>query len=458
MKYTPKDYTNNFTLNLVKKIPTPDVEYINQLAKEKRFSLGPAFTSAPRILQDLFALFKKEEDDLDQFDLKKYLFSREYMESDVIMRPLNQSENNYYRDTLLFLSRINFGETMGMTPMDKSLNVLMHLTHLSTKTNPAGDWKTTNNPKIKKVRIKDEDQLAEAIGEMATASYNSNGNIENVDPESLELSDNMTSCVRDYIGDITMSVANIYGYKKPSDVPINRRFLKDLKIKAYLENTEAMGTSKSRKKERNNQSNKRDTMRLEEYSQINKVKKSDMMMENFDDKFIKKEVTVSEKMKPKEYKQILVMLTDDSGSMGNLRKQTYVRAVLLNRLESVVDGKSELHFYSYVGHRYNHREVKDLKSAQALYKEIALRRPPGGGTNIGAVLQETIDEIHAKKGYHKPEIMIVCDGDDTVYPDDLDYKGVRINVVILGTKNNGLKQIAEETDGFYSFQKMYDRY
>jgi Mg-chelatase subunit ChlD len=458
MKYTPKDYTNGFTLNVTKKVPVPDIKYINKRAKEKKVSLGPAFTTAPKILQDLYALFKKEEEDLDDFDVKNYLMSRSYLESDVIMRSLNSSENSYYTDTVLFLLRIDFGDTVGITPMDKALNVLMHLTHLSTKTNPdkSGGWNCMNDPKVKNVKIQDEEQLASAIGEMSSSQYDENGSI--TPGGGSELSETMTSCIRDYIGDITMSVANIYGYKKPSDVPINRKFLKDIKIKSYLEDSEAMGTDVQRKKVRSNDSNERHTNRMEDYGQISKVNKTDLMMENFDDKFVKKEINVKEKMKPKQKKQILYMLTDDSASMANLRKQTYVRAVLMNRLESVVDGKSELHFYSYTGNRYNYREVKDLKQSQELYREIALRRPPGGGTNIGAVLQETIDEIANKQGYHDPEIMIVCDGDDKVNPSNLNYKGVRINVIILGTTNEDLKQIATDTNGFYSFQKLYDRY
>lgn len=267
----------------------------------------------------------------------------------------------------------------------------------------------------------------------------------------------MAKCVRDHLYDLSPSIANVYGVKKPSDVPINRKILGDIQIKAYLEDTVGMSTSLDSKKIKNNDSNEKKKFQMDNHNQITKVSKSSMMMENFDDKFIKKELAVKEKVKPEEKKQILYMLVDDSGSMSCKVKQTYVRAVLLNRLESVVDGKSELKFCLYESERYAFSEVKDKKSAQVLFKDMSLRRPRGGGTYIGNVLQETIDEIHAIPGYHDPEIMIVCDGDDHVDPGSIDYKGVRINVVLLGTTNKNLQQVATETGGFFTCEMLYNR-
>lgn len=460
------DRSNGFVLNLTNKVTMPDVDYINELAREKNFALGTSFKNPPRILEDLYYLFRKEQQDPDTFELNNHLFSQEYLETDVLFRPLTEGEKAYYNHTLLFLEKVDFSNIIGITPLDKALNVMMYLVHLSTKTNPGGNnpHDETNNPKQDRVDIKDEEQLAEAMKEMGQegptgddGGQGGSGAVRSPEDQGDEMPD-LAKCVRDHLYDLTPSIANVYGAKKPSDVPINRKILGDIKIKAYLENSVGMSTALDTKKVKNNDSNERKKFQMDNHNQITKIRKSAMMSETFDEKFIKKELDVNEKVKPEEKKQILYMLLDDSGSMRCKVKQTYVRAVLLNRLESVVDGKSELMFYLYESKRYNEMEVKDKKAAQKLYKDISLRRPGGGGTYIGHILQETIDEIHNKKGYHDPEIMIVCDGDDKVNPDDLKYKGVRINVVLLGTTNKDLERIAKETGGFFTCEKLYSRY
>lgn len=472
--------SNGFTVNLTNTITMPDVDYINDLARDKNFSLGVSFINPPKVMQDLYYLFTKENDDPETFQVENYLFSREYLEQDVLFRSLNEGEIAYYQNTLAFLNSIEYDMVLGITPMDKVLNVMMHMAHMSKVTNPdenpnANDSyeryrNSKSNPKPKKVKIEDEEQMAAVMKEMANTDFSGDGSDGSVSAQGNSrtsgsqqqqedhISKNITSCVRDHLSNISPAIANIYGAKKPSDVPINRKILGDIRIKAYLENSHGMGTHLDKKKERNNNSNTKEKRQMENHNQITKINKASMAMDTFDDKFVKKELSVKEKVKPKEKKQILYMLLDDSGSMCCLVKQTYVRAVLLNRLESVVQGKSELVFANYVSSRYNIKHVNDEKTSQEIYREISLRRPGGGGTYIGSVLQETIDEIHDKKDYHDPEIMIVCDGDDHVDASSLDYKGVRINVVILGTTNDGLKKVAEQSGGFFTYEKLYNRY
>jgi len=448
----------SFTVHLTNKSTLPDVDYINDLAVEKNFSLGRSFINPPKVLFDLYYLFQQENIDPLDFDVNKFLFSKEIIEDKIIKRPMNSSEASYYDYTLLFLEQIDYSNVLGITPLDKSLNVLMYLTHLTKELNSENkksNWDSENSVDGKNVTIPDEETLAnalqEASGGMGDETPGSAGE------QQSDLSTEMTKCVRDHLYDLSPSVAHVYGKNKPADVPINRRILNDIKVKAYLENTVGLETGKDTKKVKNNDSNEKNTFRMETVNEVTKVRKSQMMMENFDDKLVRKELNINTKVKPETKKQILYMLLDDSGSMGNISKQTYVRAVLLNRLEAVVEGNAELKFALYESQRYEFSDVKSTKDAQNLYKKISVRRPNGGGTYIGHILQETINEIHADTvtGYHDPEIMIVCDGDDHVDPDQLDYKDVRINVVLLGTENKGLKKVAEDTDGFYTCESMY---
>lgn len=463
-----------FTVNLTNKVTLPSVDYINDIAVEKNFSLGTSFIDPPKILSDLYYLFQKENEDPIAFDVNKYLFSSEYIEDNILKSKMDNSQRAYYNYTLLFLQQIDYSNVLGITPLDKSLNVLMYLTHLTDSLNDPnqqGDYGENNPAGAGNIEIGSEEQLAQAIQEMSEGVDGLAGDDGTVpaDPRWArggnggrhgQIRKEMTSCVRDHLYDLTPSIAHVYGKSKPADVPINKRILNDIKIKAYLEESVGLETALDSKKVRNNDSQEKETDRMQTTDEVTKVRKSHMMLENFDEKLVKKELNVQTKVKPKEKKQILYMLLDDSGSMGCLEKQTFVRAILLNRLVSVVDGKSELKFSLYESSRYEFSHVTNKKETQNLFKKISLRSPSGGGTHIGRILQETINEIHAdtKTGYHDPEIMIVCDGDDFVDPSKLDYKDVRINVVLLGCDNKNLRKVAEQSGGFFTMEKLYERY
>jgi len=443
---------NKFTLNLTSKVILPDLDYINELAEEKGFKFGRNFAETPTILEDLFFLFQQEHKDPLGFDAKKFLFSSEYIESDIIFGTMTDSQLAYYNYTLVFLSKIEYDSVLGITPLDKSLNVLLYLTHLSNKTNPNNSQHGVSNPNPGGLTIEDEEALAEAIKEMSEG-VDSNTPGRNNNQQGLKKE--MTKCIRDHLGDLSVEIAHIYGKNRPADVPINKEILNDIRVKAYLENTKGLSTSLESENKKNNDSEKRDNFHMENYDQIAKVSKTKMAMPNFDDKFIKKELIVKEKVKPEEKKQILYMLLDDSGSMTNETKQTYVRAVLLNRLEAVVKGNAELKFCLYESKRYNFMDIVDKKGAKKAFNMVSLRVPGGGGTNIGRVIQETIDEICKLEDYHDPEIMIVCDGDDKLHVEEVDLKGVKVNAVLLGRKNPDIEKLTKLSGGFYTVEALY---
>ena len=292
---------DNFTINLTNKTLLPDIDYINELAEEKGFVFGKNFINPPKILEDLFYLFTKENKDPLGFDIKNHLFPVDKIEDDVLFKPMTQSQAAYYNYTLIFLTEIEYDSVLGLTPMDKSLNVLMYLTHLSKKTNPQNN-STTNNPNPGDIEITDEDALAQAIEDASKGvDTMATGESEN----RQELSKEITKCVRDFLDDLSPEIVHIYGESRPADVKINTAILNDIKVKSYLENTRGMETADRREMKRNNDSSEAEKINMENHAQITKTNKQAMALPTFDDKFIKKELIVKEKVVPEIKKQIL---------------------------------------------------------------------------------------------------------------------------------------------------------
>jgi len=434
----------SFSVRLTNEINVPGMKHINELAMEKNINFSEAFTVAPDILKDLYYIFMKERDLGSDFVKSEHILSRKIIETQVLGRKLSSSENDYYRFNLNFLSKVNIEEILGFSPMDKALNVIMYATKLS-KENGRYDSVGTVNEEMDEV---DDISLNKSIKKFSNPESRS-------EEGSVELSNDLTSCVREFLSDLSPEILNIYGVNNKLDMPINLKIFKDIKIKAYLENKLGMEETKEMKVIEDASSKKKKHMNMTSVSDLSKVSKVKLAMPDFNIKLAKKELIVNKKVSPVTKKQMFTMLLDDSGSMQCVQKQTYVRAVLLNRLEPVVKGHATLVFYLYESGRYNKKTVNTAAECRALYEEICTRIPNGGGTNIGAVLQETVNEVCAIPGYHSPEIMIVCDGDDYIDPKEVDCKGVKINVVALGNSNQGLKQVAIDSTGWYTEERMY---
>lgn len=444
--------TKGFNLNLTNEIDLPDLSYINELAREKSFEFTGNFRSAPPIISDLFYLFEMEREEGLDFDVKNHLFSPKVIQEQILEREMTESERVYFKYTSDFLSGLNYTSCTGYSPMDKALNTIMYLTKLAedkqghdSTSDPKGTGKSNVTPESLESMMK---QMSKGVpGEEEEGQKDQSGKPLNKD---------ILSCVRDFLYDLTPGIANIMAAEKVTDVPINPRILKDMKIKSYLSDKLGMETELERSLVENNSSTKKRIKSMESHSQIMKTSKTQMIMPNFDDKLAKKELSIKQKVLPETRKQIVTFMLDDSGSMGDITKQSYVRATLLKYLEGVTAGKAKLNFYNFESQRYGYQEVKDLKGAQDLFRYISLRRPSGGGTNIGLILQQTIDEIAVDTAYHDPEIVIVNDGDDHVDPSSINTKGVKINAVMLGRDNPNLRKVCEESGGWATVEKLYE--
>jgi len=437
----------NYTVRLTNEIPFPSISFINELSREKNIRFDSSFSEAPDVLKDLFYLFSKERELEGAFVKSEHLLSRKVIQDKIIHRPMDKEESAYYLYTLNFLSKVKIEEIQGFSPMDKALNVMMYTSKLNPEEEDKYDPTGTTEAEETVITPK---SVAKSINHFSKPTEKKDADGEH------QLSNDLTSCVREFLGDLSPEIMSIYGAKTKLQMPIDLKILKDIKIKSYLESKLGMEETSEKKITEDQSSKEKKHMAITSMSDLSKVNKSKFAMPDFKSKLAKKEVFANKKVSPVNKKQMFTMLLDDSGSMSSKIKQSYVRAILLNRLEPVIKGHASLVFHFYESERYDKRVVNTAKECKALFDEICKRIPGGGGTHIGKVLQETVNESYDVPGYHNPEIMIVCDGDDHVDPDKIDFKGVKINVVALGRSNDGLKEVALKSGGFYTEEKMYN--
>lgn len=433
-------------IRITNEIPFPNIDYINQLASEKNFSFGATYSEAPAILKDLYYIFEKEKESPDpaNFDKRQHLLKKKIVEDKVMLRPLTNQETNEYYSSLAFIRDVDVQSVIGFSSLDRALNVIMFTTRLAVSA-------TETAPVKQEHSVIEESDLKKAVEKFKDPEKKSAQAEKGPD----HLSEDLTACIKEYYSGLSPEIISIYGAKNKLDMPVNKDIFRTIKVKAYMEDKLGLEESKEKRKVLDNRSKKKVFTNITEASDLATVSKSSMAMPDFKTKMAKKELIVKKKMSPKTAKQLYTMLLDDSGSMGCVQKQAYVRAVILNRLESVVKGHAELVFYFFESTRYGKRNIKTLQDAKDLFEEISTRLPRGGNTDIGGVLQATVDEIYNVPGYHDPELIIVNDGDDFVDPASIKSKGVKINVVSLGRENENLKQVAYESGGWFTAEKMY---
>ena len=109
-------------------------------------------------------------------------------------------------------------------------------------------------------------------------------------------------------------------------------------------------------------------------------------------------------------------------------------------------GEAELVFYSYERNRYNRHHIKTAEEAKEFYNNHKNRCRKGGGTNIQQAVEESIDEILTMDGC-KPEIAVVCDGQD--HMEMFATKGVKVHSFIIGEEHDVLRKLCVKSGGSY---------
>jgi hypothetical protein len=176
---------------------------------------------------------------------------------------------------------------------------------------------------------------------------------------------------------------------------------------------------------------------------------------HFKQKFATKDLIVNIPVIHEESKQKIIILADFSGSMSSHEKQSWMLALLADRLNYCMKEECEIFFSfflnSLVG-KFHH--IYNKETAENFFKTFNTY-PSGGDTQIGIVIENIRKEIMFKKklfnidvdlSIEQPEILVINDGQDTVKANEFKWK---TNAITLYGVNDQLRNLCERTGGTY---------
>lgn len=190
---------------------------------------------------------------------------------------------------------------------------------------------------------------------------------------------------------------------------------------------------------------KENTDMMNEYSQVSKLRnKTEMLMPTFDYKFATKNLIVKRNTYPT--KQALCLMIDDSGSMHEVYKMDWVKAILWNRAVESEKKNIDLYVALFEGSVYEFTKINNLDEAKEFYTRISFG---GGGTDIQKCATFLMNKF--KRESINAQIVVINDGQDYVHPTW--EPSQELHAIMLGNGNDHLQTVIKKKDGHFEIFK-----
>ncbi|MCB9809259.1 hypothetical protein H6776_02560 [Candidatus Nomurabacteria bacterium] len=161
-------------------------------------------------------------------------------------------------------------------------------------------------------------------------------------------------------------------------------------------------------------------------------------------------IPVRERVTTIEKKQLLYIIIDCSGSMGEGKRIFKAGGILMNRLKAVIAGEAELYVRLFDTELKQEYHACTPAEAKELIKHFTEKNYSGGSTDISGcarAAQKRIEEIIANGATYRPELVVITDGDDSIKLTTKDFPGTKMHAFVVDTANNALCEIAKATGG-----------
>lgn len=164
------------------------------------------------------------------------------------------------------------------------------------------------------------------------------------------------------------------------------------------------------------------------------------------------QLTVRERIRRSEQKQVLFILLDGSGSMDDGQRHYKATGVVMNRLRAVLSGDAEVHLAVFDDRMYEVRSARTSTEAKALMESVLQQNYSGGGTNIAGAIrsaEEWIEkEMEGRDDLYRPEIVVLTDDDTSISSLSIaELHGTKVHGFAMEESNQSLVDFCKSTGG-----------
>lgn len=164
------------------------------------------------------------------------------------------------------------------------------------------------------------------------------------------------------------------------------------------------------------------------------------------------QLTVRERIRRSEQKQILFILLDGSGSMDNGQRHFKATGVVMNRLKAVVQGDAEVHLAVFDERMYEPQSARTPAEAKALMQSVLQQNFSGWSTDIARAIrsaEEWIEkEMEGRNDLYRPEIVVLTDDDSSISSISVaELKGTKVHGFAMEERNKSLVDFCKSTGG-----------
>lgn len=356
-----------------------------------------------------------------------------------------ESRMRYHQRVQDFLRDLDATQMPGATPLEKAMGWLKILAAM-----PGGEGGGQGGEEALPIFL-DEQSSGEGVAEQLEEAV---GDAKSLSGEERELLD------ADGTGEDDEQSSDTP--KNPGSDPSQVRRLAEkmlrgedelLRVSRHLDKLSPMRVAKSNKLEADPEGDERRWRPIRNLGELHKIPQSEWALPKSYRMYraLTGQTPVRERCVRTEKRQLLYILIDCSGSMGNGERIAKAGGVLLNRLKAVVAGEAEVYFRFFDGSPRQEHHAATPEEAKALMTQVMSRgNYSGGSTDIRAAVQAAATRINelitSGEQLYRPEICLVSDGEAAV-PNREDLGGARLHVFNVECAQQELVELARSTGG-----------
>ncbi len=344
----------------------------------------------------------------------------------------------YHQNVCDFLQTVEVGSLPGSTPLEQAMNCLKLLSNME---GGSGDGSGESLPIFAEKAEQAGKKVNQILDQVESLTQDEK---ELLDPDSDENSDSGKDNADDDQQKMSLAEDMLNG----KDIMLS--------ISRNLDKLTKMQVRKLKKQEADPAGDEIRKRPIRHMGELNKIEKSYWAVRQqsksyFDYLAVTGGIPVRERVITIEKRQLLYVMIDCSGSMGEGKRIFKAGGILMNRLKAVIAGEAELYVRLFDTSLKTEYHAGTPTEAKELIKHFTEKNYSGGSTDISGCArsaQERINEIIADGATYKPELVIITDGDDKI---DLkatkDFAGTKMHAFVVDTTNNALCEVAKATGG-----------